>query len=185
MSATSLPAPARAAIALGSNLGDRSAHIAFAAQELAAHPCIRGFRLSPIIQTAPVSSLGTDAGGPYLNAAAIFSTTLLPRDLLNLLHDLELARGRDRPREARWGPRTLDLDLLVHGQLLLNEPGLTIPHPRLHERLFVLQPLASIAPDLPIPSRGRAIDLYTHLLKLPQSQPHSHAMCSPTQAKTS
>lgn len=140
--------PRTAAIALGSNLGDRAAHIAAAIADLAAIPGATLLACSPLYETAPV---GPIPQGPYLNAAALLSTTGSPRELLSQLQAIERSRGRDRTTEQRWGPRTLDLDLLVHGQLTLTEPGLTLPHPRIRERAFVLVPLAEVAPELIIP----------------------------------
>jgi 2-amino-4-hydroxy-6-hydroxymethyldihydropteridine diphosphokinase len=149
--------PVLAAIALGSNVGDRSAHLLAAAGALTRAPGVRVVALSGAIETLPV---GPVAQGPYLNAAALLETTLAPRHLLDRLLAIEASRGRDRAREARWGPRTLDLDLLVWGDASLHEPGLTIPHPRLRERRFVLAPLAQIAPDLRVPPDGaRVADL--------------------------
>jgi 2-amino-4-hydroxy-6-hydroxymethyldihydropteridine diphosphokinase len=138
-------------IALGSNLGDRAAHVQFALHELARSPETVVTAASDFIETEPV-------GGPsqpaYLNAAAALSTRLPPRELLNHLLEIEQRRGRTRSAESRWGPRTLDLDLLLFGALVANEPGLAIPHPRLHERRFVLEPLAQIAPGAIIPTLG-------------------------------
>jgi 2-amino-4-hydroxy-6-hydroxymethyldihydropteridine diphosphokinase len=90
--------------------------------------------------------------GPYLNAAALLETALGARALLDALLAIERARGRDRAGAARWGPRTLDLDLLLYGDRIIDEPGLTVPHPRMHERLFVLRPLALIAPEMIVPT---------------------------------
>jgi 2-amino-4-hydroxy-6-hydroxymethyldihydropteridine diphosphokinase len=148
-----------AAVALGSNRGDRHAHIAHAFSALAGIPSTSLLAQAPIIETLPVARPGTDPGGLYLNSAALLETELLPRELLAALHAAERASGRDRARESRWGPRTLDLDLLTYGDRILREPGLTIPHPRMTERRFVLEPLATIAPDLVVPNAGRVLDL--------------------------
>ncbi len=86
-------------------------------------------------------------------------TELDPRDLLEVLLDVEQSLGRDRSTEVRFGPRTLDLDLLVHGDLVRDEPGLTLPHPRLHERRFALEPLADLDPELVVPGRGTVGEL--------------------------
>jgi len=139
-----------AAIALGSNLGDRAAHIAFAIDALRTLPESQLLAVSDIIETAPVGDIPQ---GPYLNACLTLRTSLEPSVLLQHLHAIERSRGRDRDREQRWGARTLDLDLLLFGERLVSEPGLTVPHPRLHERAFVLEPLVQIAPELPIPGR--------------------------------
>jgi 2-amino-4-hydroxy-6-hydroxymethyldihydropteridine diphosphokinase len=143
-----------AAIALGSNLGDRHAHIQFALDQLHRLAQTRLTAHSTILETAPVGPVDQ---GPYLNAAALVETTLSARDLLDALLSVERLRGRDRSLEQRWGPRTLDLDLLLYGGQTISEPGLTIPHPRLHERLFVLEPLAQIAPDLVVPGLNKSV----------------------------
>jgi 2-amino-4-hydroxy-6-hydroxymethyldihydropteridine diphosphokinase len=106
------------------------------------------------IQTAPVSDIPQ---GAFLNSAAVIETRLSPRHLLAALLEIERSRGRDRAAERRWGPRTLDLDLLLYGDLVLDVPGLTLPHPRLHERGFVLVPLAQIAPGWVVPTLGRTV----------------------------
>lgn len=147
-------APVIAAVALGSNLGDRRAHIDFAFGALGGLPDSRLVARSSVVETAPV---GPVEQGAYLNAAALLETSLSARDLLDRLLSVELQRGRDRGREQRWGPRTLDLDLLLYGDRVIDEPGLSVPHPRLHERLFVLHPLAKIAPDLVVPGLGKTI----------------------------
>lgn len=131
-------------VALGSNLGDREAHLHGA---LAALGSIHGTRVaacSSFHETVPV---GPPGQGPYLNAAAELWTTRTARELLGAFHDIEQAHGRDRAREARWGARTLDLDLLLYADQIIGEQGLIVPHPRMHERRFVLEPLAEIAPD--------------------------------------
>lgn len=147
-------APVIAAVALGSNVGDRAAHIQSAFAALGALPSTRLVARSATIETDPV---GPGPQGRYLNAGAILSTSLPPRDLLDRLLAIEASRGRVRNPAERWGPRTLDLDLLLYGDLVLDEPGLEIPHPRLHERRFVLEPLVSIAPDLRHPLLGRTM----------------------------
>jgi 2-amino-4-hydroxy-6-hydroxymethyldihydropteridine diphosphokinase len=142
-------------IALGSNLGDRLKHLQIGAQ-LLEHPQIRahqGIRItgkSRIFETEPVG--GPDNQGAYLNAVARLESRFSARDLLNILLEVEHLRGR--VRSERWGPRTLDLDLLIHGLERIDEPGLIVPHPRLHERSFVLEPLADLAPDLEVPGLG-------------------------------
>lgn len=125
-------------------------------------------RCSATLETEPV---GPMKQGPYLNAAVLASTTLEPRPLLERLHEIERSMGRDRAREQRWGPRTLDLDLLLYADRIIDEPGLCVPHPRLHERLFVLEPLAQIAPDWPVPGMNSTVhDLL--LIARDQSDPH-------------
>jgi 2-amino-4-hydroxy-6-hydroxymethyldihydropteridine diphosphokinase len=108
-------------------------------------PGVEVVRVSSFHETAPVG--GPPGQGPYLNAAAEIATSLPPAELLAALQRIEQALGRDRSREARWGPRTCDLDILMIDGVTLDTPDLTIPHARMHERLFVLRPLAEIAPD--------------------------------------
>lgn len=154
-----------ACIGLGSNLGDPEGHLRAAAEGLRALPQTELLAVADAIQTTPV---GPVAQGPYLNSAAVIRTGLSPRALLDGLLEIERFRGRDRSREQRWGPRTLDLDLLLYGDRVIIEPGLCVPHPRLHERLFVLIPLARIAREVVVPTLGRTVgDL---LAALEQSQ---------------
>ncbi|MBI3349939.1 MAG: 2-amino-4-hydroxy-6-hydroxymethyldihydropteridine diphosphokinase [Burkholderiales bacterium] len=133
----------RAYVGLGANLGaDLLATLTQAAQALAALPDTRLLALSSAWRSAPI-----DAGGPdFLNAVAALETGLPPLELLDALQAIEQAHGRERP--YRNAPRTLDLDLLLYGGLVLDTPRLTLPHPRLAERAFVLRPLLEIAPDL-------------------------------------
>lgn len=129
-------------IGLGANLGDAAASLQLAAQELAAADGIQQLTLSPLYRSAPVESSGPD----YINAVAAVHTTLSARQLLTLLQSIEQHHGRERP----WhnAPRTLDLDLLLFGKANIAEPDLIVPHPRMHLRAFVLQPLADLAPGL-------------------------------------
>jgi 2-amino-4-hydroxy-6-hydroxymethyldihydropteridine diphosphokinase len=155
--------PTTACIALGANLNDRAASIAAALSQIASLPCTALVHSSDLIETDPVGPIPQPG---YLNAAAVVHTTLSARDLLTGLLDIERSLGRDRSMKERWGPRTIDLDLLLYGDLIIDEPGLTIPHPRLHERLFVLTPLASIAPDAVVPTLDATIaDLHERLIK--------------------
>ena len=148
-----------AAIALGSNLGDRAAHLNAAVAALRDTPGIEVVASSPAIETDPVGPVAQDA---FLNAAALLRTTLSSQVLLEEL--LRIEREQGRVRDLRWGPRTLDLDLITYGDLVLNEPGLTLPHPRMRERRFVLEPLAMIAPDLRVPpDHARVQDLLARL----------------------
>lgn len=140
----SVPA-STAHLALGSNLGDRDAHLAFAFDALGGLPGTALTARSIVFET---DAVGPGDQGAYLNAAAAVETELPPRALLDAMLEIERERGRDRATEERWGPRTLDLDLLFYGDLILALPGLIVPHPRLHEREFVLRPLETIAPDL-------------------------------------
>jgi 2-amino-4-hydroxy-6-hydroxymethyldihydropteridine diphosphokinase len=135
----------RAYIGIGSNLGPRHATIHAGVRDLGRTPGIRVVRLSSIIETDPV---GPPGQGPYLNAAAELETTLDPHALLDAMLQVERAHGRDRSAGERWGPRTLDLDLLLYDDLTLDEPGLTLPHPRMRERAFVMVPLSEITQGL-------------------------------------
>jgi 2-amino-4-hydroxy-6-hydroxymethyldihydropteridine diphosphokinase len=134
------PAGERVAIALGSNLGDRAAHLTWALAALGDH--LTDLRASPFEETAPVEV--PDAQPDYLNAVAVGRTTLAPHALLEVLLGLEAARGRTRP--GRRAARTLDLDLILFGDRQIDEDRLTVPHPRYLERPFVLGPLARLAP---------------------------------------
>ncbi len=141
---------ADACISLGSNLGDRLAQLRHALDGLTATPGVEIVAVSSLYETEPV---GPPPQGPYLNAAARLRTRLAPRALLERLLEIEAAAGRVRGPE-RNAARTLDLDLLLFGALRLDEPGLTLPHPRLHERAFVLEPLAEIAGEIVHPVLG-------------------------------
>lgn len=136
--------PVRAYVGLGANLGDREESIRAAAELIGAS------RLSTIRETEP---WGYEDQPLFLNAVAELETGLPPRELLDRLLEVERKLGRTR-EGPRFGPRTIDLDLLVYGELELDEPGLSVPHPRLHERLFVLVPLAELNPELDVPGKG-------------------------------
>ena len=128
-------------IGLGANLGEREAALRQALAALGQYPGIRVLRVSPLYGSAPV-----DAGGPdYLNAVAEVATTLTPEALLQALQAIEQSAGRERP--YRNAPRTLDLDILWFGDQVIDTPELTVPHPRMAERAFVLRPLADLAPE--------------------------------------
>lgn len=138
------PAAARvtAYIGMGANLGDARATLLQAARDITAQPGVHDTRLSPLYRSAPV-----DAGGPdYVNGVLQVETTLAPEDLLRALQGIENEHGRQRP--YRNAPRTLDLDLLLHGEETRQTAFLTLPHPRMHERAFVLMPLRDLAPGL-------------------------------------
>jgi 2-amino-4-hydroxy-6-hydroxymethyldihydropteridine diphosphokinase len=155
-----------AAIALGSNLGDRENFLSQALALIANNNRITIVRASPFFQTAPVPTPGASGplGGPYLNAAAILDTQLTPRELLDALLAIERALGRTRDPANRSAPRTIDLDLLLYADRIINEPGLVVPHPRLHLRRFVLDPLAHIAPNWIVPTLGQTVaDLFISL----------------------
>jgi 2-amino-4-hydroxy-6-hydroxymethyldihydropteridine diphosphokinase len=139
-------------VALGSNLGDRRAALEGAVEALAHADDVEVVRVSSWHETAPEG--GPSGQGDYLNGVLEARTTLAADDFLWLLQRIETQFGRDRAREVRCGPRTLDLDLLLYGAEVLAGPGLVVPHPRLVERLFVLAPLAELAPELVLPGRG-------------------------------
>ena len=139
------------AVALGSNLGDRRSHLDYAASRL--RSLLADLRVSSSYETDPVDVPG--AQPLFLNAAAVGSTDASAQDLLRALLSIEAERGRERPHPG--AARTLDLDLILYGSVVLNEPGLVVPHPRFRERLFVLEPLAEIAPDLVDPVTGSTV----------------------------
>jgi 2-amino-4-hydroxy-6-hydroxymethyldihydropteridine diphosphokinase len=144
---------ARCLVALGSNLGDRLANLQAGLREIADADGVDVVAVSPIYETAPVG--GPDGQGPYLNAALAADVAIDAESLLGMLHRIE--EGRERSRDVYWGPRTLDLDLLVHGNLVVDTPTLQVPHPRMHERRFVMVPVCDIAPDLVHPTLGRTM----------------------------
>ena len=141
----------RVAIALGSNVGDRRAHLDYAVTALRA--LLTNVAISRYYDTVPVGVSGPQA--MFLNAAAVGETTLAPRALLEALLAIEQERGRERPYLN--APRTLDLDLILAGDRVVEEPGLVLPHPRFRERRFVLEPLAAVAPELRDPVSGRTV----------------------------
>jgi len=148
-------APAvRAAIALGSNLQDPEAQVQRAFDEIAGLPRTSLLARSSLYRTEPV---GYADQPMFVNACALVETSLGPRELLEGLLEIEQQHGR--VRAIRNGPRTLDLDLLVYGDRAVEEPGLTIPHPRAHERRFVLEPLAEVWPDAKLGKEGTAREL--------------------------
>ena len=139
------------AVALGSNLGDRRSHLDYAASRL--RSLLADLRVSGYCETDPVDVQG--AQPLFLNAAAVGSTGASAQDLLRALLSIEAERGRERPHPG--AARTLDLDLILYGSVVLNEPALVVPHPRFRERGFVLEPLAEIAPDLVDPVTGSTV----------------------------
>jgi 2-amino-4-hydroxy-6-hydroxymethyldihydropteridine diphosphokinase len=138
-------------VALGSNLGDRERTLRDAVAALGAEDGVEVSAVSTLIETDPVGFVDQPR---FLNGVAALDTTLGARELLTLLLEVERRFGRSREGVPAQGPRTLDLDLLLYGDLVLDEPGLQVPHPRLHERPFVLEPLAELAPGLEIPGLG-------------------------------
>ena len=145
---------ARAYLGLGSNLGDRLANLQRVVDTLAAQPGVRVLRSSRVYETEPV-------GGPsqpeYLNAVLEIETNLSPRDLLDACLSAEATLGR--VRAERWGPRAIDVDVLTYDHIEIDEPGLSIPHPRMHERGFVLVPLVELDAEPPLPGGRRLATL--------------------------
>jgi 2-amino-4-hydroxy-6-hydroxymethyldihydropteridine diphosphokinase len=133
----------RAYLALGSNLGDRAAHLQSAVDGLGAADGVRVVSVSRVYETDPIGGPEQDA---YLNAVVAVDTALTPEELLALAHVLE--RNAERVRAERWGPRTLDVDVLLYDEVTIDTHHLTIPHPRMWERGFVLAPLRDVAPEL-------------------------------------
>lgn len=152
MSGREQPAAAIAYIGLGANLGDRLTNLLAAVHALARHGTIRA--VSSLYATAPV---GVEEQPEFLNAALQLDTAVTPEALLGALLAIERSLGRERSQSPPKGPRTLDLDLLFYGDRVQESPGLTLPHPSLHQRRFVLAPLAEIAPTLRHPVLGRTM----------------------------
>ena len=145
----------RAHIGLGGNLGDRRSYLERAVERLGREPAIEVVAVSSFRETDPV---GYENQPRFLNGAVAVETTLGPRELLERLLAVERELGRERTG-PRFGPRTIDLDLLLYGAETIDEPGLTVPHPRLAERRFVLEPLAELDPDLVLPDGRRVLSL--------------------------
>ncbi len=151
-----------AVVAFGANLGDRAATIQAAADELAATDGVELVAMAPPIETPAVRPYGVDRDAPaYLNTVAVCETTLGARELLDVLHRIEDAHGRTRTE--RWGDRTLDLDLIAFGDLVQDDPELTLPHPRAHERDFVLRPWLVADPLAELPGHGSVEQLLAEL----------------------
>ncbi len=149
---------ARAFVGLGANLGARDETLARAVESIRAHEGVDVVAISELRETDPVGMVDQPR---FLNGAVLVETTLFPRALLDML--LEVERELGRVRGERWAPRTVDLDLLVYDDMTIDEPGLRVPHPRLHERRFALEPLAELDPDLVIPGRGSVSALLSAL----------------------
>ena len=147
------PLVTRAYVGLGANLGDREQTLRRAVELLGAEPGIEVVAVSSLRETDPVGYVDQPR---FLNGACALDTDLSPRELLERLLAVERALGRARGSGPRWGPRTVDLDLLLYGEETVDEPGLTVPHPRLTERSFALEPLLELDPDLRLPD-GRAV----------------------------
>ncbi len=146
--------PTVAFLALGSNLDGPREQVARGMSEIAALPETQLLKRSSLYRTAPVGFLDQP---DFINAVVMVETALAPHALLDGLLDIERRHGR--LRDFPGAPRTLDLDVLLYADVVLHEPGLTLPHPRMHERAFVLRPLAEIAPEAVIPGQGRVADL--------------------------
>lgn len=147
-------------VGLGSNLGDKEANIKKALKLLETSPGVQVKRVASFYRTAPVGYTRQDW---FLNTVAEVETGLKPHELLSLLLDIEERLGR--VRTVRWGPRTVDLDLLIFGRETINAPDLIVPHPRMSERAFVMVPLAELAPEFTIDGRGKAAELAEALKK--------------------
>ena len=150
-----MTATATAWVGVGSNVGDREAAIRSGVEALDRSEGIAVQAMSALRETVPV---GFADQGRYLNAVVEIATCLNPRQLLARCLAIEAAHGRDRGSEQRWGPRRLDLDLLLYGDAVIEEADLTVPHPRMHERLFVLVPMAELAPEQVHPVLGRTME---------------------------
>ncbi|MCL6447035.1 MAG: 2-amino-4-hydroxy-6-hydroxymethyldihydropteridine diphosphokinase [Armatimonadetes bacterium] len=145
----------RCFLGLGANLGDKEANLKTAISFLEREKNIRVRRVAPFYRTAPWGYTDQDW---FINTVVEIETSLSPQQLLSVLLAIEEKMGR--VREVRWGPRVIDLDLLLYGNAMLYEPNLIVPHPRMAARAFVLAPLADLDPDLVIPGQGRVADLY-------------------------
>jgi 2-amino-4-hydroxy-6-hydroxymethyldihydropteridine diphosphokinase len=151
----------RVFLGFGSNIGDRAANIERACRLIAEIEGVRLVRTSSLIETEPV---GYENQPDFINAVLEIGTALTPRELLTATKEIEQRMGRTRT--VRFGPRIIDVDILLFGQRVIDEPGLTIPHPRMHERRFVLGPLAEIAPEAVHPvSKKTVTELYNDLLR--------------------
>jgi 2-amino-4-hydroxy-6-hydroxymethyldihydropteridine diphosphokinase len=150
----------RAYVGLGSNLGDREGTLLGAVRALADDPSVAVVGISTFHDTEPVGVVDQPR---FLNGAVALETDLPARDLLDLLLEIERRFGRVREGVPPQGPRTLDLDLLVYGDARIDEPGLRVPHPRLHERRFALEPLAELAPDLELPELGAVTEILSRV----------------------
>lgn len=145
-------------LAFGANLGDRGETIRAAQAELAEADGIEHFAASPLRETIALTTDGPDPDAPrYLNGVATAETTLRPHELLDLLQSVEAAHGRER--SVRWGDRTLDIDLILYGGRVIKDERLTVPHPRAHERDFVLAPWLDLDPGAVLMGHGRVSEL--------------------------
>lgn len=148
--------PHLAVIGLGANLGDARQTLRQAINHLQSHAQTAQWQVSPFYRTAPIG--GDEAQPDYINGVAVFRTNLSPETVMHWLLETERQFGRDRSRDiARNSPRTLDLDLLLYDQVAMDTPLLILPHPRLHERAFVLRPLLDVLPDFSAPGLGQLV----------------------------
>ncbi|MFO1519909.1 MAG: 2-amino-4-hydroxy-6-hydroxymethyldihydropteridine diphosphokinase [bacterium] len=150
-------------IGVGSNLGDKIKNCALAIQQLHTHPLCEVLRVSSFYETEPITKTPISAGGWYVNAAVKIRTRLNAVKLLQFLLDTEIQLGRD-PLHEKWSPRPIDLDLLFFNDEIIKTAPLRVPHPELHKRRFVLEPLVEIAPDLVHPVKGKKIETLLHQL---------------------
>ncbi|MFF7902813.1 2-amino-4-hydroxy-6-hydroxymethyldihydropteridine diphosphokinase [Streptomyces sp. NPDC088817] len=159
---TTLQNPKRAVISIGSNLGNRLETLQGAVDALEDTPGVRVKAVSPVYETEP---WGVEPGSQpsYFNAVVVLKTTLPPSSLLERAHAVEEAFSR--VRDERWGPRTLDVDIVAYAERVSDDPVLTLPHPRAHERAFVLAPWYDVDPDAQLPGRGTVADLLTALTR--------------------
>ncbi|CAL9533740.1 MULTISPECIES: 2-amino-4-hydroxy-6-hydroxymethyldihydropteridine diphosphokinase [Streptomyces] len=153
---TTLSNPKRAVIALGANLGNRLETLQGAIDALEDTPGVRVKGVSPVYETEPWG-VAPDSQPSYFNAVVILKTTLPPSSLLERAHAVEEAFHR--VRDERWGPRTLDVDIVAYAEVVSDDPQLTLPHPRAHERAFVLAPWLDVDPEAALPGRGSVADL--------------------------
>ncbi|GAA2673507.1 2-amino-4-hydroxy-6-hydroxymethyldihydropteridine diphosphokinase [Streptomyces violaceolatus] len=153
---TTLSNPKRAVVALGANLGNRLETLQGAIDALEDTPGVRVKGVSPVYETEPWG-VAPDSQPSYFNAVVILKTTLPPSSLLERAHAVEEAFHR--VRDERWGPRTLDVDIVTYAEVVSDDPHLTLPHPRAHERAFVLAPWLDVDPEAALPGRGRVADL--------------------------
>ncbi|MEE1930362.1 2-amino-4-hydroxy-6-hydroxymethyldihydropteridine diphosphokinase [Streptomyces sp. TRM 70351] len=157
---TTLSNPKRAVISLGSNLGNRLETLQGAVDALADTPGLRVLAVSPVYETQPWG-VDADSHPAYLNAVVLVKTTLPPGSLLERGHAIEEAFQRER--DERWGPRTIDVDIVAYQDVVSGDPGLTLPHPRAHERAFVLVPWHDVDPEAEVPGRGPVAELLAAL----------------------
>ncbi|MEU6812337.1 2-amino-4-hydroxy-6-hydroxymethyldihydropteridine diphosphokinase [Streptomyces sp. NPDC046831] len=159
---TTLQNPRRAVLSLGSNLGNRLETLQGAVDALEDTPGVRVKAVSPVYETAP---WGVEPGTQpsYLNAVVILKTTLPPSSLLERAHAIEDAFNR--VRDERWGPRTIDVDIVAYAEVVSDDPRLTLPHPRAHERAFVLAPWHDVDPEAQLPGRGAVAGLLAEVTR--------------------